>query len=593
MCGIVGCVGKIDVRDYLLKGLHSLDYRGYDSAGVAFIEDEEIAIFKCRGSVDKLDEKVKYDVKSNIGIGHTRWATHGIPNDINSHPHLSNDGKFSLVHNGVIENYKEIKKRLICEGFTFASETDSEVVVNLVEYCFNKTKDVLKALDMISEELKGSYALAILYAGEPDKLYFYKNQSPLLLGVAKGVSLLASDPVPMIEYTNKFIDLDDGQYGYLKSNEHHVYKDGKEIETKLSEKKIDLLTKDKKGYAHYMLKEIDEIDEVIQHLMDNYFDGNVYKFDPDLLAALKAADTIVFIACGTSYHASLVGSVYFEKIGKNSQVYIASEFGYYPKTRNRNVFYIMLSQSGETADLVRCMNLLKADNRDVLVITNTMGSTLQRMAKYSLYLYAGLEVSVASTKAYSAMVSILALLTSAMGDTTNTIDDLIKVKEIVTSLKTDNMKNAVHNIALEVKDFHDLYFLGRGYDYYLALEASLKLKEISYIHSEAFPGGELKHGPIALISQDVPVVVFISDKDTAEPIRGNIKEVESRGAKVYTVVSESLKEDGDTFVVPDSAKYLSPLVKSVIGFYLAYYVSLERGLEVDKPRNLAKAVTVE
>ncbi len=591
MCGIVGCVGKLNVRGYLINGLHDLDYRGYDSAGVAFVEDREIKIFKFRGSVDNLDNKTPKNIISNIGIGHTRWATHGEPNDVNSHPHLSNSGKFSLVHNGVIENYKEIKRKLSEQKFYFVSETDSEVIVNLIDFYFKETNDVLKALALASKELHGSYAIALVYQDDPTKLYFFKNKSPLLIGVCDGSSLLASDAAPMIKLTKKFIDLDDGQYGYVTKDEQHIFMNGKEIKPEFSTKEADLLVKDLKGYPHYMLKEIDEIDTVIKRLIDNYFDANRFVFDPKLIEAIDNADTIVFIACGTSYHASLIGARYFENIGKNAQVYIASEFGYYPKKSDKKTFYIMLSQSGETADLIRCHKILKLENKDVLVITNTKGSSLERNATYSLLLYAGLEVAVASTKAYAAMVALLAILTAAIVDNKELIDDLKDVIKSIQILK--ERKEEVRQIALKVKDSTDLFYLGRGFDYDLSMEASLKLKEVSYIHSESFPGGELKHGPIALISKNTPVVVFISDKITAEAMRGNIKEVESRGAMVFTVVSESLKKPEDTISVPDSKVCLSPLVKSVIGFYLAYYVASEKGLNVDKPRNLAKSVTVE
>jgi len=591
MCGIVGCVGKLDVRDYLMQGLRVLDYRGYDSAGVAFIENEKIEVFKSLGSVDILDKKTKKNILSNIGIGHTRWATHGVPNDINSHPHLSNSGQFVLVHNGVIENYKEIKVKLIEKGYSFISETDSEVIVNLIDYHYKKTKNVLETLEHASKILRGSYAISLLYKDEPNTLYFYKKQSPLMIGLCEKASLLASDATPMIKMTKRFIDLKDDQYGYLKAGEAHVFQNKKEIEPEVSTKDPELLIRDLKGYPHFMLKEIDEIDAVINRLIDLYARDGCYCFDPKLIEDLKNADDIVFIACGTSYHASLVGAKYFENIGKHAYVHVASEFGYYPKKNGENTVYVLLSQSGETADSIRCQKYLNEQHKKILVITNTRGSTLERNATYPLALDAGVEISVASTKVYSAMVTILVLLAGAVVNQPDAVKQLRDVARSIMTIKA--RKDEFKNVALKIKNATSLFYLGRGYDYITALEASLKLKETSYIHSEAFPGGEIKHGPIALITEKTPVIIFISDPITADAMRNNAKEIESRGAKVYIVSSENLKQEGDAIVVDDSSAYLSPLIKSVVAFYLAYFVSSAKGLDVDKPRNLAKAVTVE
>ena len=591
MCGIVGCVGKLDVRDYLMQGLRVLDYRGYDSAGVAFIENEKIEVFKSLGSVDILDKKTKKNILSNIGIGHTRWATHGVPNDINSHPHLSNSGQFVLVHNGVIENYKEIKVKLIEKGYSFISETDSEVIVNLIDYHYKKTKNVLETLEHASKILRGSYAISLLYKDEPNTLYFYKKQSPLMIGLCEKASLLASDATPMIKMTKRFIDLKDDQYGYLKAGEAHVFQNKKEVEPEVSTKDPELLIRDLKGYPHFMLKEIDEIDAVINRLIDLYARDGCYCFDPKLIEDLKNADDIVFIACGTSYHASLVGAKYFENIGKHAYVHVASEFGYYPKKNGENTVYVLLSQSGETADSIRCQKYLNEQHKKILVITNTRGSTLERNATYPLALDAGVEISVASTKVYSAMVTVLVLLAGAVVNQPDAVKQLRDVARSIMTIKA--RKDEFKNVALKIKNATSLFYLGRGYDYITALEASLKLKETSYIHSEAFPGGEIKHGPIALITEKTPVIIFISDPITADAMRNNAKEIESRGAKVYIVSSENLKQEGDAIVVDDSSAYLSPLIKSVVAFYLAYFVSSAKGLDVDKPRNLAKAVTVE
>lgn len=591
MCGIVGCKGNIDLRKYLINGLKDLDYRGYDSAGIAFILKEKINVYKFKGTVENLESKIPNHIDSDIGIGHTRWATHGVPNDTNAHPHLSFHQHFAIVHNGVIENYKDIKDELIQQGFEFKSETDSEAIVNLIEYYYLQNNDVLKSLFLIGQKLKGSFAIALLHESEPDKLYFYKQASPLLIGVSNDFNLLASDAAPMIKLTKKFIDLEDGQYGYLTSTNQFLFCNGRPIDIVYSNKEPELLVKDLNGYPHFMLKEIEEIDIVIKRIMNHYFYDDKFHFDSKLIKAINECDHVTFIACGTSYHASLIGARYFESLEKNTSVFIASEWAYYPKFLGNKTLYIMLSQSGETADSIRCMQMLSKLGAPILVVTNTKGSTMERNATYSLLLYAGLEVAVASTKAYSAMITTLALLCEACKNNIDVIDDLNNVCKSIRKIYFQ--KEQILQIARQIKNSPDVFFLGRGYDYEMSLEASLKLKEISYIHSEGVPGGELKHGPIALIDKNVPVIVFISDKIVALSMRGNIKEVESRGAKTFIISSRSLKHEGDAFVVDDTPTYLTPLLKSIFAFYLAYFVSLEKGLNVDKPRNLAKAVTVE
>lgn len=591
MCGIVGCVGKIDVKNFLIQGLKDLDYRGYDSAGVAYLLNREIVVHKFVGSVENLSKKTPSKFNSDVGIGHTRWATHGVPSDINSHPHVSNDGTFALVHNGVIKNYKNIKGHLSRKGYSFLSETDTEVIVNLLQRSYGKTNDVLEAIRLTVSKLEGGYACAFITSHEPHRLYFFKNSAPLLIGVGEGFNLLASDASPMITETHKFIELDDLCYGYIEEKDLHIYKDGNELEPVYTEKQPDLLKRDLCGYPHFMLKEIEEIPTVIGRLVDNYYNDGEFNFDPKLIEAIHEADHIVFIACGTSYHASLIGAHYFERLGKDASVFIASEWAYYPKYLGKKPLYVFLSQSGETADLIRCGEAIKAMKMPLLVITNTKGSTLERMSTYSCLLYAGLEVAVASTKAYSAMVTLLSLLSRACAHSTHIAEKLNQIIEDCN--KIIERKEEIREIAKKIKDAKNVFFLGRGYDYEMSLEASLKLKEITYIHSEGVPGGELKHGPIALIEEGVPVITFISDPVTESAMRGNVEEVNSRGAISYIVSSNRVKRDGDAFVVPDSVLYLSPLLKSMFAFYLAYYVSLEKGLNVDKPRNLAKSVTVE
>jgi len=592
MCGIVGGVGNLPVREYLIKGLKTLDYRGYDSAGLAFADHKGIHVFRTPGRVADLDAILPVEVKTSIGIGHTRWATHGAPTEANAHPHTSMHGEFVLVHNGVIENYRHLKNKLESEGYTFSSETDTEVIANLLEDHFKKTPDVLKAIYATTKELQGSYALAIMVKGDLEHIYFAKNRSPLVLGQGTGRNLLASDFLPMLKEGLHFTAVLDHQYGFIAKDKIVVYDETKTLvnpvwnRPDLKEEDLGL-----QGYPHYMLKEIEESPAVIRRLIDNYFDGNKFLFDKKLISAIKKCDDIIFIACGTSYHACLVGRRYAEYLGKRAEVHIASEWAYHPLITAKKPLFIIVSQSGETADLIRCLEIINARGATSVTITNTKGSTLEREATFSLLLFAGVEIAVASTKAYIAQVALLALLTSAPEGTTSVVNhlyDVIKAENQIIAKKDELVKYAKF---LATK--HDVFFLGRGYDYDVSLEASLKLKEITYIHSEGLPGGELKHGPIALIEKDTPVIGFISDQLVDAPLRSNLKEVEARGAHVIAIVSKSLKKDGDSIVVPDVKEYLAPLTNVVVAQYLAYFTALELKVNIDKPRNLAKSVTVE
>ena len=591
MCGIVGCIGLKTSHNYIIEGLKTLDYRGYDSAGAAFL-NRDIEIFKEVGAVEKLNAVIPSDKEGVVAIGHTRWATHGKPNLFNTHPHQSFKKEFVLVHNGIIENFLELKDKLIKEGITFSSETDSEVIVNLIEYYYFKTKDVLKAINKAMKDLKGSYAIGMIHKGE-EGLYVLKNASPLLVGIGEGFNLIASDASPMIEYTDMFVELEDKEYGYVSKDEYHIYNlDEEEVEKNLSKKQADLIRHSLNGYDHYMLKEIEEIEVVIKRLISLYLDGNNYKLDEGLIEKLRESDHIIFLGCGTSYHASLVGGRYFEESGTPTASYIASEWAFHPMFPGKKPFIILISQSGETADLIHCLKIIKERGYESLVITNTKGSTLERSCEYSLLLNAGVEVSVASTKAYVAQVVALLMLVAAVDRRKGLDKELLSACKIVSSIRK-NLKTKIKGIAQEIKDKNDIFYIGRGYDYYLSLEASLKLKEISYIHSEAIAGGELKHGPIALIEQGTPVIVFITDKDTASSMRGNVEEVKSRGAKVYIISTKELSREGDSVVVENYDSYLSSIIVSSIAFYLAYFVALSKGYNVDKPRNLAKSVTVE
>ena len=592
MCGIVGAVGFISPKEYVFKGLKMLDYRGYDSAGIAYA-DNGIKIYKDVGSVEHLLTIVPETINSNIMIGHTRWATHGAPTKLNTHPHLSFHKRICMVHNGVIENYKELKSFLKEKGYSFYGETDTEVVANLIDYYYLENGNILETIKRVMGLLKGSYALSIFTDDDDQTLYVAKKASPLVIGLGKGFNLVASDASPMIEYTNEFIELDDFEFGAVTKEKVVIYnQDGEEVKKEAIQKDVELISHDLKGYPHYMIKEIEEIPQTVKRLISFYFQKNKFLFDPELIKDLKESDHIIFIACGTSYHAGLVGGRYFEKYDKSASRFIASEWAFHPTYPGKKPFIIMISQSGETADLIHCLNIIKEHNLKNLIITNTGGSTLDRNCMYSLLLHSGVEVSVASTKAYVAQVTLLALLAATLDKDTKVIDDLTQALDVVYDIQY-HYKPLIMKVADELKDKKNIFYLGRSFDYFLSLEASLKLKEISYIHSEAIPGGELKHGPIALIEKGIPVIVFITDPVTASSMRGNIEEVKTRGAKVYTIATKSLSRPEDTIMVEDYAYYLSSVAVSSIAFYLAYYVALAKGLNVDKPRNLAKSVTVE
>lgn len=592
MCGIVGAVGLISPKEYVAKGLKMLDYRGYDSAGIAYF-NSGIKIYKDVGSVEHLMTIVPAKIETNVMIGHTRWATHGAPTKLNTHPHISFNQRICLVHNGVIDNYKELKSFLISKNYSFYGETDSEVVANLLEYYYIQKGDIIETIKEVKSMVRGSYAITFFTDDIKDTLFVLKKASPLVIGLGKDFNLVASDASPMIEYTDEFIELEDKEFGYITKKDVVIFdRDGNQIKKETIHKDIELISHDLKGYPHYMLKEIEEIPQTVNRLINNYFQKGKYLFDPELIKDLDESDHIIFIACGTSYHAGLVGGRYFEKYNKSTSRFIASEWAFHPTYPGNKPFIIMISQSGETADLIHCLKIIKKNNLKNLIITNTGGSTLDRNCMYSLLLHSGVEVSVASTKAYVAQVTLLAMLAGALRNDKQVIDDLSQSLDVVHDIQ-DHYKTLIMKVADEIKDKKSLFFLGRSFDYFLSLEASLKLKEISYIHSEAIPGGELKHGPIALIEKGIPVIVFITDPDTAASMRSNIEEVKTRGAKVYTIATKKLSRPEDTIMVEDYAYYLSSVAISSIAFYLAYYVAIAKDLNVDKPRNLAKSVTVE
>lgn len=607
MCGIVCYKGKLDACDIILEGLSKLEYRGYDSSGMALMDEGQINIHKEIGGVDKLHHSLKgLNLCGNIGIGHIRWATHGKVSKENSHPHLSQNGKISLVHNGIIDNFKELKNDLIKEGFTFKSETDTEVIANLLEKYYEN--DLLQALIKVKKLLKGSYALGIISADEPDRLIAIRKESPLVLGIMEDGYILASDSNAFGAYTNKAIFIEDDEIVDISNDGYKIY----DKELTLVDRKPKILedknhTQSKMDFDHFMLKEIYEQSDVIEKLLS-------YNIDQDSLALridnfskeeILSFNKIYIVACGTAYNSGLVGKYAFEKLLRcEVRVELASEFIYSDPIIDEKTLLIVLSQSGETADTLKALRLAKEKNALGLAITNTEGSSIDRLADKTIYTRAGVEVAVASTKAYTSMLINLYLLAIEFGQKTGRIDEEVG-KEIIENLfilplkirEILDQKEKIKDMAKKIKDKKDLFYLARGLDYATAIEASLKLKEISYVHSEAFAAGELKHGTLALIEEDVPVIGLISQKDLLEKSLSNIEEVLARKAEVYIISSindqriASISEE--YLIFPQTLDILAPILEVIPCQLLAYYTSLEKGLNVDKPRNLAKSVTVE
>ncbi len=594
MCGIVGACGALDFRDYLLNGLRKLEYRGYDSCGL-FVTDGSFSLLeRSVGVVDNLDKQVPttFEHTPSVGIAHTRWATHGGVTISNCHPVYSFDRKVILVHNGVIENFTTIRDFLASKGVSFYGNTDSEIIANLVAYLLkNSAKNMLEAIEIATSKLNGSYSLAIVHIDEPDRLYFAKNLSPLLIGKGEDANYLASDQIPMADISSQFVDLKDGRYGYIKKDEIHVYFQGNEEEYKLVERSSENLDVSLNGYPHFMLKEIEETPNCIERLIKNYVFNGEYTFDPKLLKIIERASEIIFLACGTSYHASLIAVDLLRSKGKLASAYIASEFAYHPIVMSKNPLFIIISQSGETADLLKCIPFIQDNAYHLLTITNNRYSSLARKAEYYLNLYSGVEVSVASTKVYQSELALLFMLLDAAfikGHHFNELREQVKCLEKIIAHKEKFIP-----VAEEIAKYDNLFFLGRGIDYSTALEGALKMKEVTYINASAVQAGELKHGPIALISNEFPSIAFISEEKTAHQMRNGFQEIKARGGRVFVVSSKSLSLEDDDIIVCDSPLYLSPMSKVMVAQYLTYYTAIKKGLNVDKPRNLAKSVTVE
>ncbi|MES5952955.1 glutamine--fructose-6-phosphate transaminase (isomerizing) [Bacillus fungorum] len=600
MCGIVGFIGEQDAKEILLKGLEKLEYRGYDSAGIAVQAENGVVVYKEKGRIAKLREIVDENVAASVGIGHTRWATHGVPSKVNAHPHQSTSKRFTLVHNGVIENYELVKKEYL-QDVTFVSETDTEVIVQLMEQQVSTGLSVEEAFRNTLSLLHGSYAIGLLDAENPNMIYVAKNKSPLLVGVGDNFNVVASDAMAMLQVTDQFIELMDKEI-VIVTKESITIKNlqGETIERAPFTAELDASDIEKGTYPHFMLKEIDEQPLVIRNIIQKYQDENgEIELDQDIRNAILDSDRIYIIACGTSYHAGLVGKQFIEKFAKMPvEVHVASEFSYNMPLLTERPFFIYISQSGETADSRAVLVQTNEMGHKALTITNVPGSTLSREADYTLPLYAGPEIAVASTKAYTAQLAVLSILAA----------DIAKAKGEVLDFDLTHELGLVANAMIELCDqkeemdalakqflatTRNCFFIGRSVDFYVGLEGALKLKEISYIQAEGFAGGELKHGTIALIENGTPVIALATQEHVNLGIRGNVKEVVARGANPCIISMKGLEMEGDSFVLPAVHEALAPLVAVIPLQLISYYAALHRECDVDKPRNLAKSVTVE
>ncbi|MEC1117839.1 glutamine--fructose-6-phosphate transaminase (isomerizing) [Bacillus safensis] len=600
MCGIVGYIGQNDAKEILLKGLEKLEYRGYDSAGIAVANEDGVHVFKEKGRIAELREVVDANVASSAGIGHTRWATHGVPSHLNAHPHQSVSGRFTLVHNGVIENYVQLTREYL-QDVTLKSDTDTEVVVQVIEQFVNRGLDTEEAFRQTLLQLKGSYAIALFDNENKETIYVAKNKSPLLVGFGEDFNVVASDAMAMLQVTNEYAELMDKEMVIVTKDEVIIKNLDGDIMTRPSYiAELDASDIEKGTYPHYMLKETDEQPLVMRKIIQEYQDENgKLSVAGDIASAVAEADRIYIVACGTSYHAGLVGKQYIEDWAKVPvEVHVASEFSYNMPLLSKKPLFIFLSQSGETADSRAVLVQVKELGHKALTITNVPGSTLSREADFTLLLHAGPEIAVASTKAYTAQIAVLAILASVAAELNGqSLDfDLVKELGIVANAMEAlvDQKDEMEQIA---RDFftvtRNAFFIGRGLDYYVCLEGSLKLKEISYIQAEGFAGGELKHGTIALIEEGTPVIALATQEHVNLSIRGNVKEVVARGANPCVISLKGLEDEGDRFVLPAVHPALAPLASVVPLQLIAYYAALHRGCDVDKPRNLAKSVTVE
>lgn len=602
MCGIVGFIGHGNVQEVLVNGLEKLEYRGYDSAGIYVAEEKGKGhLFKEVGRIAALKEIVDFELPATVGVGHTRWATHGAASQQNAHPHQSSSTRFSLVHNGVIENYQQLQAEYLSD-VVLSSETDTEIVVALIEYFLVTegltTKDAFKRT---LEVIEGSYALGLVDVENPTVLYAAKNKSPLLIGRGEGFNVIASDAMATIDVTSEYVEIKDKELITLTQDAVIIENfAGETVERSSYVAEIDASDLDKGAYPFYMLKEVDEQPAVLRRLLQNYQgDDQQFAFEADMMKTLLASDRVYIVACGTSYNAGWIGRSLFEKLAKiPTEVHLASEFAYDLPLLSEKPFFVFLTQSGETADSRQALVKVNELNYPSLTITNVKGSTLSREASFTLLLHAGPEIAVASTKAYTAQITLMAMLADALRAAKGfeaSFDmerELSLVASIMESILAEKAEIKAW-IDANLMETRNAFYIGRTLDYYVSMEAALKLKEISYIQTEAFAAGELKHGTIALIEEGTPVIALVSEETVGAHTRGNVEEVKARGANAIVISMQDVAREGDTFVIPKVETALSPLVMVVVTQLLAYYTALGRGLDVDKPRNLAKSVTVE
>ena len=580
MCGITGFVGKNAIRNTMI-GLKSLEYRGYDSAGIAYINNNKVELIKEEGKIENLESLINYDLDSLVSIAHTRWATHGAANKINAHPH--NSGKITLVHNGIIENYEELKNKY--SNYKYVSDTDTEVIAVLINDLYNESKDMLKTLNKASEMLIGSYALAIINSDYPDTLYAIRKDSPLIVGIKDNDTMLASDVPAILHFTNKYYLLDNYDIVKVDSSGVKFYNNNKEITKRINiyDNSSDITSKN--GYDHYMLKEIHEEPSVFRNTLKKYIKDNkiVDMFD------ISKYNEIEIVACGSAYHAGCLGKHYIENlVGIKTSVYYASEYRYTKHFYNTNTLVIVISQSGETADTLAALKMANECGVDTLGIVNVYESSIAREAKNVVYTVAGIEISVATTKAYMAQCLTLLLMALNVKQDESIIKSLVKIPSILTKYINQSYKK----IAKKIAKYEHIFYLGREIDYYLALEGSLKLKEISYIHSEAYPAGELKHGTISLMDTNTLVISVVITDDIKDKTISNLKEVMARDTNVLAITNTS----GDFYDYKVDIKendILTPFIVMIPMELIAYEVARIKGYDIDKPRNLAKSVTVE
>ena len=614
MCGIVGYVGHRQAYPIIIKGLHRLEYRGYDSAGVALIgKDGQIGLYKCKGKVDDLERFMAgKDAESTIGIGHTRWATHGAPNDANAHPHFSQSGRLALIHNGIIENFRVLKDALISHGYTFRSSTDSEVLVNLIEYVQDTNECTLEeAVRIALRQVVGAYAIAVIKRGDPDRIIAARQSSPMAIGIGEGEYFISSDAASIIDYTQKFVYLKDGEVTTIEKGKplqiKNLYGEPSKVDIQKLEMSISQL--EKGGFPHFMLKEIHEQPDTLMDCIRGRVNPDtreiVLSGVLDNKELFMQAGRIIFVACGTSWHASLIGEHLIENLCRIPvEVEYASEFRYRNPIIRKDDVVIAVSQSGETADTLAAIDIAKRAGAFVYGICNVVGSSIARATDSGTYIHVGPEIGVASTKAFTGQVTVMTMLALLIGKLRGTVDSAFYHEVAGALLELPEAIRKVLKKAPEVEKLsriftyaHNFIYLGRGYNYPTALEGALKLKEISYIHAEGLPAAEMKHGPIALIDAEMPTVVIATLDHTYEKTVSNIEEIKARGGKIIAVISEGdtqLRHRADyTIEVPATVECLMPIISIIPLQLMAYYIAVSKGRNVDQPRNLAKSVTVE